>query len=59
MTIAQIIEALNARNNSFGTDFAGHYDISRTEAERIAVRANSLEEFEAIWNNETDWKDAE
>ena len=63
MTINQIVDAINTRaitngkTPTFGTDFSGHYDISATEAQRIAARANSLDEFEAIWNNKTDWRD--
>lgn len=44
-------------DNRFGTDFAGFYDISNAEADRIADRANSLAEFEAIWENECWWTD--
>lgn len=43
--------------NIFGNDFAGYYDISNAEADRIAARANSLAEFEATWENETWWTD--
>lgn len=59
MTITQLIDALNEKHeNRFGNDFAGFYDISRDEAERIAEKAASADEFEAIWENEGWWRDA-
>jgi len=58
MNIEEIITAKNvATDGAFGTDFAGYYDISATEAERIAARATSLDDFEAIWENENWWQD--
>ncbi|MFB2530730.1 hypothetical protein ACEYYA_01015 [Paracoccus sp. p3-h83] len=58
MTRHEIATLKNAAtNNTFGADFAGNYDISNDEADRIADRANSLAEFEAIWENETWWRD--
>ena len=72
MTINEVIAAINARthiengytvdpsnppSHYFVDDFAGTYDISNTEAERIAEKAANLEEFEAIWENETFWRD--
>lgn len=38
-------------------DIAGRFDISESEAARIAERANSEAEFVAIWENEDDWTD--
>lgn len=59
MTLTEITAAKNlATGNTFGTDFAGHYDITISEAERIATRAASLDEFEAIWSGEDWWRDA-
>ena len=58
MTINEIAAAKNdATLGTFGTDFAGHYDISITEAARIAEKSTSLAEFELIWENEGWWKD--
>lgn len=58
MTITEITAALNEEmNGAFGTDFAGHFDISDDEAERIAERAVSVAEFKEIWENEAWWTD--
>lgn len=60
MTITELVAELNARTDEYGDamhfgGFAAHYDISDEEAERIAARATSVAEFEAIWENETWW----
>lgn len=59
MTRNEIAALKNAATEGqFGADFAGYYDISNDEADRIAERANSLAEFEAIWENQGWWRDA-
>lgn len=63
MTLTEIATAINARSTAdegagFINDFAGTYGISREEAERIAARSSSLDEFEAIWENGDWWTDA-
>ena len=59
MTRHEIAAAKNeATEGHFGTDFAGHYDISADEADRIAARSNSLAEFETIWESSDWWTDA-
>ena len=57
MTLNEMTHAMNATSPTFGTDYAGTFDISRDEAERIAERAASVAEFEAIWENENWWTD--
>lgn len=65
MNLIDMTRAIEARQieaegfSTFGGNYADHYDISNMEAERIAERANSVEEFEAIWSNESWWRDAE
>ena len=59
MTINEIAAAKNeVTSGAFGTDFAGFYDLSKAEADRIAFVSKSLDEFEDIWANEDWWKDA-
>lgn len=49
MTLTEMTAAINEReNNMFGNDYAGFYNISRDEAERIAEKSESPEEFDAI-----------
>lgn len=61
MTLNEMTAALNARTDEygdtlhFGSDYAGVYDISRDQAERIAAKSNSVEDFESIWENEDWW----
>lgn len=59
MHINEIIEAINNRDGqgSFISDWQGVYDMNQDEAERIAAKATSLEDFENIWRNETWWTD--
>jgi len=58
MTIQDITNALNVlHNNTFGGDYAGFYDISTTEAERIASRADDADDFENIWAGQSWWLD--
>lgn len=58
MTLSEMTTALNeARQGQFGSDYAGFFDISTSEAERIAERASSADEFEAIWETEDWWTD--
>jgi len=63
-TLNAIAAELNARQienggAGFSNDWAGFYNISDDEARRIAERADNLSGFEAIWENETDWRDEE
>lgn len=59
MTLHQMTELMNAAHNgTFGTNYAGYYDISNTEAERIASRAEDVEDFEMIWAGQSWWIDA-
>jgi hypothetical protein len=57
MTLNEMTIALNATRN-FGTDYAGVYGISDSEAERIAERCSTAADFEIIWNNSDWWTDA-
>ena len=40
-------------------DFAGRYQISDTEARRIALESESAAVWERTWKDETWWKDGE
>ena len=40
-------------------DFAGRYQVSRTEARRIALESDSAAVWERAWKDETWWKDGE
>ena len=40
-------------------DFAGRYQVTRTEARRIALESESAAVRERTWKDETWWKDAE
>ena len=40
-------------------DFAGRYQVTRTEARRIALESESAAVWERTWKDETWWKDAE
>jgi hypothetical protein len=40
-------------------DLALGYDISISEATRIATRSGSADDFERIWSYETWWRDVE
>ena len=40
-------------------DFAGRYQITRTEARRIALDSESAVVWERTWRDETWWKDGE
>lgn len=61
MTLNEMTAALNDRTDeygdrlSFGGDYSGEFDISFEQAERIAARAGSAEEFVSIWQNEDWW----
>ncbi len=63
-TLNAIVDEIKARQEAaddfsgFINDWAGRYDISNAEAERIATRAANLADFEAIWSNEDWWTDA-
>ena len=63
MTTLSIIAAeLNDRIKAdggagFGNDWAGFYDISDAEAQRIAGKSKNAAEFEAAWQNSDWWTD--
>ena len=38
-------------------DFAGRYQVTRTEATRIALESGSAAAWETTWRDETWWKD--
>ena len=40
-------------------DFAGRYQVSDTEARRIALESESAAVWERTWKDETWWKDGE
>ena len=40
-------------------DFAGRYQLSETEARRIALESESAAVWERTWKDETWWKDGE
>ena len=38
-------------------DFSGRYQVTRTEAHRIALESDSAAAWETTWRDETWWKD--
>ncbi|NGO64177.1 hypothetical protein G6N76_10860 [Rhizobium daejeonense] len=60
MTIETIYEEFSRGSNGFIKAVQTHcgYDISDTEIERIAARAETAAEFDRIWQNEDFWTDA-
>ena len=40
-------------------DFAGRYQVSRSEARRIALESDSAAVWERTWKDEAWWKDGE
>ena len=40
-------------------DLAGRYQVTRTEARRIALESESAQVWERTWKDETWWKDGE
>lgn len=40
-------------------DFVGRYQVTRTEAKRIALESDSAAVWERTWKDETWWKDDE
>jgi len=68
MTLNDIANAINERNaaeneavdnnltsNHSADSWLDRYGLGVDQAERIAERANTLDEFEDIWENETWW----
>lgn len=55
MTLQQIVDEL--AHGARGT-FTAMFDISDAEAERIAEKCETAAEFQAIWENEDWWADA-
>jgi hypothetical protein len=61
-TLSEIAAELNDRMRAdggagFGNDWAGFYDISDEEAQRIAERSKNAAEFEARWQDADWWTD--
>lgn len=59
-TLAQIARELDAEIKDDGgagfiNDWAGYFDITNEQAERIADRAESAADFKRIWENEDWW----
>ena len=54
MTLNEMTDLMNEEKPSFGSDYAGYFDISDDEATRIAARAETVEEFVEIWENDDD-----
>lgn len=59
MTLHEMTKMMNEENPNFGDNYAGYFDISHSEAARIAARAATVEEFVEIWENDDDWCDDE
>ena len=59
MTLHEMSAKLIERGRPRVVDWAGVYDISKSEATRIATRSGSADDFERIWSDETWWRDAE
>jgi hypothetical protein len=58
MTLNDIARLLADRDNSSpDIDWAGVYDMSESEAERIAAVAVDDIDFEEIWETESWWRD--
>lgn len=55
MTLNEIINEL--ADGASGT-FTAMFDISDAEAERIAAKCETAEDFQRIWENEDWWTDA-
>jgi len=55
--MAQMIDARMKADGGAGfvNDWAGFFDITPEQAERIAEKAGSAEKFERIWQNENWW----
>ena len=52
-------EFATAKGALFGTDFAGYYDISETEVDRLLERSETVDDFEILWASDDDsWTDA-
>jgi len=57
-TLNQMTNLLNeAMDNKFGSDYAGYFDISYDEAERIAEKCETAEQFHNVWADEDWWTD--
>ena len=61
-TLIKIAAELNDRikadgGSGFINDWAGFYDISDAEAQRIADKSKNADEFEAAWQHADWWTD--
>lgn len=62
MTLNEMTAALNDRTDEygdklhFGGDYAGRFDLSNEQAERIAEKSESADDFIRIWENEDWWQ---
>jgi hypothetical protein len=58
MKLTRIAAEIEARDSSRGSvNWGNDYDISETEAERIAAASESAIEFEEMWEDADWWKD--
>jgi len=57
MTLTEMTRLMNEHHENFGSDYAGFYDISETEARRIAARSEDVEDFENVWSGQVFWLD--
>jgi len=59
MTLAEIYDEYVVGSEGFvvAVDIHCGYNISKREIRRIANRAPTPEQFQTIWENETDWAD--
>lgn len=56
MTIDQLLDHLEA-TPGFDGDLIGHYNMSKEELERVAEKAETVEEFDCIAKLEDWWRD--
>lgn len=57
MTINEMTAAFAAEGHFANGDYAARFNISDTEAERIAEKSSSTADFVRIWENEEWWRD--
>jgi|AntAceMinimDraft_16_1070373.scaffolds.fasta_scaffold642897_2 hypothetical protein len=59
MTLHEMSAKIIERGLCRTVDWAGVYDISKSEATRIAKESDSVEDFDHTWSNTDWWRDAE
>ena len=59
MTLSEIFSAYTPGSTGFCIAVETHcgFNISRDETKRIAARAATADEFEAVWQNDDSWTD--